>query len=67
MSNERELTQEQLAERWGGMSPDTLRVWRSIGKGPVYNKRGAKVTYSMPDILAYEEKNKINPQLKSQQ
>lgn len=56
-----EFTPQELADRWR-RSVNTLRVWRSTGKGPAYNKRGASVTYSLSDIIAYEEKNKINPE-----
>lgn len=52
-----EITPEELASRWR-MSVDTLRVWRSIKRGPSYNKRGGKVTYSLADVLEYEKNNK---------
>lgn len=55
-----ELVTSELAERWG-MNPGTLMVWRSMGKGPRYNKRGGKVTYSLSDIMAYEKQCKIDP------
>jgi len=53
-----EITPEELAARWR-LSPDTLKVWRSIKKGPSYNKRGGKVTYSLADVEKYEEENKV--------
>jgi len=55
---ETEITPEELAARWR-MSVDTLRVWRSIKRGPSYNKRGGKVTYSLADIEKYESENKV--------
>ena len=54
-----EMLTNELADRWR-MSANTLRVWRSAGKGPSYNKRGDKVTYSLADIEAYEKENKVN-------
>jgi len=54
------LTPEQLAHRWR-ISEGTLAVWRSIGKGPIYNKISGKVSYSMSDILNYEEQSKVDP------
>lgn len=57
---ETELTEKELALRWR-MHPGTLRVWRSIGRGLPYNKRGGKVTYSMSDIQEYEKNNKVDP------
>lgn len=53
-----EMLPGELAARWR-MSEDTLRVWRSIGRGPSYNKRGGKVTYSVDDVHEYERINKI--------
>ncbi len=53
-----EILPEELAARWR-MSIDTLKVWRSIGRGPSYNKRGGKVTYSIVDIEKYEQENKV--------
>jgi hypothetical protein len=55
-----EINDFALARRWG-MSRGTLQVWRSLGRGPKYNKRGRKVTYSIADIEQYEMANKINP------
>lgn len=52
------LTTEELAARWR-MSPNTLRIWRSLGKGISYNKYGERVTYSLADIEAYEKDNKV--------
>lgn len=53
-----DLIPEELAARWR-LTVNTLAVWRSLNKGPSYNKRGGKITYSMADILEYEAKNKI--------
>jgi len=55
-----ELTQGELALRWR-MNPGTLAVWRCQGRGPIYNKRGGKISYSLSDILEYEKLTKINP------
>ncbi len=55
---DKEILPYELADRWR-MSVGTLKVWRSTKKGPGYNKRGGKVTYSLSVIVAYEEKNKI--------
>lgn len=59
------FTPEQLAERWG-MSPDTLKKWRCLKRGPSYIKLGGKdqkgndnVRYALKDIVTYETKNTI--------
>ncbi|MDR1083888.1 MAG: helix-turn-helix domain-containing protein [Deltaproteobacteria bacterium] len=34
----------------GGLSPGTLEVWRSLGKGPRYLKIGRRVIYETRDL-----------------
>lgn len=36
-----------------GLSPGTLEVWRSLGKGPRYRKFGRRVLYEIKDLDAY--------------
>lgn len=59
MSEYEILTQAELATRWR-MNPGTLAVWRSLKKGPAYNKFGGKVMYALVDVIAFENQNKIN-------
>jgi hypothetical protein len=41
-------------------SPQTLRNWRFLGKGPPYTKLGGRaVRYSVDDLVAYMERRKI--------
>lgn len=42
-------------------SPQTLRNYRHLGKGPVYSKRGAMVRYRVADLLAYMAAGRIEP------
>lgn len=53
------LSTDQLATRWG-ISPGTLRNWRTKKTGPPYIKLGdakrSVVMYSLADILKYEKK-----------
>lgn len=37
----------------GGLSPGTLEVWRSLGKGPRYLKIGRRVLYETRDLDAF--------------
>ena len=39
-----------------GLSPRTLERWRLEGKGPEYRKFGRRVTYSIPALLAWAER-----------
>ncbi len=47
------INEHELADRWG-LSPKTLRRWRSEGRGPRYLKLAKRVTYLIEDIPAYE-------------
>lgn len=36
-----------------GLSPGTLEVWRSLGRGPRYRKFGRRVMYATADLDRY--------------
>ncbi len=50
------LDEYELAGRWG-LSVKTLRRWRQEGLGPVFCKLGARVTYLISEIEAFEQRN----------
>lgn len=56
---DRLLTQKELAERWN-ITPRTLQLWHSAGKGPkrVNIGRGG---YRLSDVLKYEEEQAADP------
>ena len=68
METEVSLTTEQLAQRWG-LSPATIKHWRSRDVGPPYitmPRLGTpygtpRVRYSLHQVLAFEEANHITP------
>lgn len=49
------LDEFELAGRWG-LSVKTLRRWRQVQLGPVFCKLGARVTYLITEIEAYERR-----------
>jgi hypothetical protein len=49
------LDENELANRWG-LSVKTLRRWRQTQLGPVFCKMGARVTYLINEVQAYERK-----------
>lgn len=58
-----EITPEQLCARWANVvKVSTLKTWRYMRKGPAFNKRGHKITYSITAIEAYERENRIIPE-----
>jgi predicted site-specific integrase-resolvase len=49
------------------VSPQTLRNWRHIGRGPSYTKRGRMVRYQIQSLLAYMEGGRIEPEARDDQ
>jgi hypothetical protein len=45
------------------VSPQTLRNWRFLGKGPPYYRRGRLVRYNFSDLLAYMDEGRIEPKV----
>jgi hypothetical protein len=43
-------------------SPQTLRNWRHLGRGPAYSKRGRMVRYRLADLLDFMAAGRINPE-----
>lgn len=49
------LNEIELASRWG-LSVKTLRRWRQEQLGPVFCKLGARVTYLISEVEAFERR-----------
>ncbi|MBI5920962.1 MAG: DNA-binding protein [Betaproteobacteria bacterium] len=49
------LNEYELAGRWG-LSVKTLRRWRQEQLGPIFCKLGARVTYLISEIEAFERR-----------
>lgn len=47
------LTTAELAERLR-TSPETIRYWRHLGRGPKSWKPGRRVLYDLADVVAWE-------------
>jgi hypothetical protein len=43
-------------------SPQTLRNWRHIGRGPAYSKKGRMVRYKVADLLDFMNSGRIDPE-----
>ena len=43
-------------------SPQTLRNWRHLGRGPVYSKRGKMVRYRVQDLLDFMTAGRVDPE-----
>jgi hypothetical protein len=48
------------AAKFLSVSPQTLRNWRFLGKGPEYYKRGRMVRYSLSDLIAWMDEGRID-------
>ena len=44
------------------VSPQTLRNYRHLGKGPIYVKRGRMVRYRVADLLDFMNAGRIDPE-----
>lgn len=49
------LDEYELAGRWG-LSVKTLRRWRQEHLGPIFCKLGARVTYLISEVEAFERR-----------
>lgn len=49
------LDEHELAARWG-LSVKTLRRWRQEQLGPIFCKLGARVTYLISEVEAFERR-----------
>jgi len=49
------LDEYELAARWG-ISVKTLRRWRQQQLGPIFCKLGARVTYLISEVEAFERR-----------
>lgn len=41
-------------------SPQTLRNWRSMGRGPAYSKRGRMVRYRVRDLFDFMASGRVD-------
>ena len=55
----KEMTDSEAAE-YLGISPMTLRIWRTKKKGPKYHKNGKVVRYARSDLDAYLKKSEVH-------
>jgi predicted site-specific integrase-resolvase len=46
------------------VSPQSLRNWRHMGRGPSYTKRGRMVRYQIQNLLSYMEQGRIDPEIR---
>jgi predicted site-specific integrase-resolvase len=53
---------EKEAARTIGLSVQTLRNWRHLGKGPAYVKLGRSVRYRIDDLMDFIDKHRIDPE-----
>lgn len=62
MENQIVLNDVQAA-RYLGLSPQTLRNYRSCGnKGPAYHKLGSRCVYKISDLEKYLAERRIDPE-----
>jgi len=40
----------------------SLRNWRFLGRGPIYNKRGTMVRYKVQNLVDFMEAGRVDPE-----
>ena len=55
------LLDSDAAAGWLGVTPYTLRRWRSEGRGPGWVRVGRLARYRLADLVAYAEANAVKP------
>ena len=48
------------------VSPQTLRNYRHLGRGPAYIKRGRMVRYHVQDLLDFMSAGRIDPEARKE-
>ena len=52
---------EEITAKVLGVTPGTLKVWRSQGRGPNYRRIGKRVTYTPRSVKAFREAEMREP------
>jgi hypothetical protein len=61
MDTEAEMKSDKETAPILGVARITLRKWRARGRGPAWVKLEGKVRYKMADLIAFIERNRIDP------
>lgn len=65
MQDKEFLSESELADRWG-VSPNTVRGWRSKGIGPQWvSLMPQLIRYRLQDVIDYENLNLKQPKRKN--
>ena len=60
--NREQYVNDVKAAKILGCSPQTLRNWRHLGRGPVYRKKDRMVRYQVVDLLDFMNSGRIDPE-----
>jgi hypothetical protein len=62
MENQECFVNDVQAAKILSASPQTLRNWRHLGRGPAYSKKGYMVRYRVQDLLDFMNSGRIDPE-----
>lgn len=62
MENKEHFVNDVQAAKILSSSPQTLRNWRHLGRGPAYSKKGYMVRYRVQDLLDFMNSGRIDPE-----
>lgn len=60
--NREQYISDLIAAKILGCSPQSLRNWRHLGRGPAYSKRGRMVRYKVQDLLDFMSSCRVDPE-----
>jgi len=62
MEQQDRFVNDVVAAEMLSASPQTLRNWRHLGRGPAYSKRGRMVRYRVEDLLDFMSAGRVDPE-----
>ena len=62
MEQQDRFVNDVVAAKILAASPQTLRNWRHLGRGPAYSKKGYMVRYRVQDLLDFMNSGRIDPE-----
>lgn len=62
MENQECFVNDVQAAKILSASPQTLRNWRHLRRGPAYSKKGYMVRYRVQDLLDFMNSGRIDPE-----
>jgi len=60
--NREQYVGDVVAAKIMGCSPQSMRNWRHLGRGPAYSRKGRMIRYRVQDLLDFMAAGRIDPE-----